>query len=485
MNRRGLIGVATLAVLAATTVPAGAATIKVNTLEDGFDTDGKCAFREAVEAANENKKEDGCVRGESKRDTIRLKEADYPLSFITSNEDANANGDFDFTGGGPVTVLGAGKTKTEIFQNSDDRIIDVHDDANVTLSRLRLGSGDVSTLGASEGRGGNARVLGGTLKIGKSIVSSSDAVVGGGAYADENGKLRLTDTEMGSTDATVAGGALASQQGATLNLTRVTISNVDATSSTASVRGGIIASDGGGLVKVTESTLQGSTAHSEGNGHSAAGGAIYVSGDLFVQRSLIQGNGTEALDDNDAEHGGAIYVASGDTRIVNSTLFNNRAGAPGDNDGLGGAVFGGSGSIDIQHTTLDSNQATSAGDAVAQIGANVELLANLLDDEEDPCFGDVESAGYNVSEDPDPQADCGFDVNATHPDIVNTATGTIGLGDNGGPTQTIAINSASPARDFVPKNICKPATSRIDQRGFERPRGPRCDSGAFEFNAQP
>jgi CSLREA domain-containing protein len=124
--RKGLIGVATLAALAATAVPAGATTINVNTIEDGFDEDGKCALREAVEAARLNKKEDGCARGEASRDVIKLKEADYQLSFITSNENSNANGDFDFTGGGPVTVLGQGKAKTSIHQNAADRVIDVH-----------------------------------------------------------------------------------------------------------------------------------------------------------------------------------------------------------------------------------------------------------------------------------------------------------------------------------------------------------------------
>src|SRR5215207_8196425 len=111
MKMRGCVGVVFAVVFTLVAVPANAATIKVNTLEDGFDEDGKCALREAVEAANKNKSVDSCAKGESKRDVIELKAGTYQLSFISTNEDGNANGDLDFTGKGPVTVVGKGKGK--------------------------------------------------------------------------------------------------------------------------------------------------------------------------------------------------------------------------------------------------------------------------------------------------------------------------------------------------------------------------------------
>ncbi len=481
MKSRALVAVATAAAIALTAAPAGATTMNVNTLEDGFDADGKCALREAVEASRKNKKEDGCPKGSTSRDTIKLKDQTYQLSFITTNENVNVNGDLDFTGGGPVTLLGKGKGKTDILQNAGDRIVDVHGAGNLNVERLRLGSGDVSALGASEGRGGDARVTGGRLAIKNSVVNSSDAYVGGGVYASGNsGKLSLSNVEMGSTEA-VVGGAIGVQSGATATITRTTVSNVGVDSATESTRGAILSNDGGELVKVIESTFQGSTASAAGVGHAASGGAIYSNGDLLVLRSLIQGNNTTAAQDNTAEHGGALYLASGDVSIVNSTIFNNQAGGPGDNDGLGGGIYSSIANVDVDLSTFDSNSGTSAGDAVATVAGSTELLGSLIDDSPDPCFGDdVASDGYNVSEDDDAGGDCGFIAS----DVRDVSTGTGSVADNGGPTLTIAINSASPARDRVPKNLCKPATSRVDQRGFERPRGDKCDSGAFEFNAK-
>src|SRR5207302_4298141 len=52
-----------------------------------------------------------------------------------------------------------------------------------------------------------------------------------------------------------------------------------------------------------------------------------------------------------------------------------------------------------------------------------------------------------------------------------------GLHDNGGPTQTIALQPGSPAVDAAVLANC-PAT---DQRGVSRPQGAGCDIGAFEL----
>ena len=51
--------------------------------------------------------------------------------------------------------------------------------------------------------------------------------------------------------------------------------------------------------------------------------------------------------------------------------------------------------------------------------------------------------------------------------------------DNGGPTPTISISESSVAKDLVPVGKCKIADGE-DQRGRERPNGPRCDAGSFE-----
>ena len=67
-----------------------------------------------------------------------------------------------------------------------------------------------------------------------------------------------------------------------------------------------------------------------------------------------------------------------------------------------------------------------------------------------------------------------------------------GLQSNGGPTQTIALETGSPAIDAIPQASCtdqaSPTPNRLttDQRGMPRPdpidgfNGP-CDIGTYEF----
>ncbi len=52
------------------------------------------------------------------------------------------------------------------------------------------------------------------------------------------------------------------------------------------------------------------------------------------------------------------------------------------------------------------------------------------------------------------------------------------LQDNGGPTETIALDAGSSAIDAADDGAC-PAT---DQRGVSRPQGAHCDSGAYELD---
>jgi hypothetical protein len=58
------------------------------------------------------------------------------------------------------------------------------------------------------------------------------------------------------------------------------------------------------------------------------------------------------------------------------------------------------------------------------------------------------------------------------------------LGYNGGLTPTHALLSDSPAIDAGDPAGCKDTFGALlvaDQRGAQRPQGPKCDVGAFEF----
>jgi hypothetical protein len=99
-----------------------------------------------------------------------------------------------------------------------------------------------------------------------------------------------------------------------------------------------------------------------------------------------------------------------------------------------------------------------------------------------PVLGsEITDLGYNISDDDS----CGFTVveslNNTDP-MLDPA----GLSNNGGPTQTIALLSGSPAIDAIPLASCTDQDGNqltTDQRGFPRPDAGEqvCDIGAYEF----
>src|ERR1019366_183504 len=99
------------------------------------------------------------------------------------------------------------------------------------------------------------------------------------------------------------------------------------------------------------------------------------------------------------------------------------------------------------------------------------------------CSGPVTDGGYNISD----EDTCGFagtnvTTGQTIGDNVNPLLASNGLQNNGGPTQTIALEPNSPAIAAIPIAHQCPAT---DQRGDPRPNpeGPAtaCDIGAFEY----
>jgi hypothetical protein len=88
------------------------------------------------------------------------------------------------------------------------------------------------------------------------------------------------------------------------------------------------------------------------------------------------------------------------------------------------------------------------------------------------CSGAITDGGSNL----DSGTTCDFSLRS---DLNNTNPMLGALGDNGGPTQTMALLQGSPAIDWVAASSC-PAT---DQRGYTRPDGSgesMCDIGAYE-----
>ena len=174
--RRVLALAAGLLMAAAPAAPA--ATINVDTRDDGVSNDGHCSLREAISSANLDSAPfngPGECQAGSGADTVVLADgAPFTLSGA-ARDDANASGDLDVTS--TVTLQGAGASLTTVDANGVDRVIDVLGAGNLTLQGvtitggrapvgLNAGSTSTGSAGAPASKGGDA--AGGTGNPGES-----------------------------------------------------------------------------------------------------------------------------------------------------------------------------------------------------------------------------------------------------------------------------------------------------------------------------
>jgi hypothetical protein len=148
-----------------------------------------------------------------------------------------------------------------------------------------------------------------------------------------------------------------------------------------------------------------------------------------------------------------------------------------------GALFVQSSVVEVANATFLANEAT-AGSALHVEGGSLELSRSALDGTGEGTLcgfdaGSFTSNGYNVAT----PAPFGCDLDGPKDKLVDPLLAGA-LDDNGGPTDTIRLGPGSPALDRIPNNKCGPAEG-VDQRGFGRPAGKACDSGAFERGATP
>ena len=227
-----------------------------------------------------------------------------------------------------------------------------------------------------------------------------------------------------------------------------------------------------GTLTITNSNIE------NGSGNSA-GGVANVAGSLRIERSTITGNKAPAESGEGGDAGAVLNVGNADTpaqlvidsstisgntarlgggitsgghsgnsvTITNSTIAFNESGDRGGGGGL--IVF--SGTATIRNTIVARNTSTSPGQA------------NCSTDQ-----GVISSGGYNVEND----ATCGFTSSTDRPSADPLLEP---LAFNGGPTRTHALSFGSPAVDTG-----DPQCPFADQRGFSRPLGKGCDTGAFE-----
>jgi CSLREA domain-containing protein len=205
------------------------------------------------------------------------------------------------------------------------------------------------------------------------------------------------------------------------------------------------------------------------------GGGIVTSGGtgLVISNSTISGN--------QADGGGGGIAANGPTTLTNVTISGNTA-----TESAGGGINGGGTSLALDHVTVTDNHSGNTGPANSLTAGGLYTQAASTTVHNSIIAGNTSaSTDFHA---PDCQ---GLGITSQDGNVIGDATGCnfismpgdsldtpalIGvLANNGGTTFTHALQLGSPAIDRGVSSC--PAA---DQRGYPRPSGAGCDSGAYE-----
>jgi predicted outer membrane repeat protein len=352
--------------------------------------------------------------------------------------------DLDCTGASAIvltsTILISGKTLTidgsghvvTISGNDAVRLFLVQSTANLTLVQLTLTHGSF----------------------------------GGGAAVTNSGILTLRRVTLSANSASANGGAISSAIGT------LTVEGSTFEGNTAQAGGAI--NVGSGTATIRKSTFTGNSALTNLGGD-GDGGAIRISSvgiltTTTIERSTFSGNSA-------ARFGGAIANTEFATLTVrNSTLSGNSAANGG---GIANVDFppGGTPTATLENDTLSGNSATGSGGGIinnAEVGVANTIVTGSSGSN---CAGTITDNGNNLQFG---DTTCGFTLTA------DPLLG--GLGDNGGPTQTMKLGEDSPAIGAASATLCQSAgIGNVDQRGAPRHADTRgvCDIGAYDTIAGP
>ena len=470
-----------------------------------------CSLREAITAANNYNNASG-----------------NPGTAITFAP--NVTGTITTTGFLPdldtnITITGPGATVLTLDGNKNDHgFFYVGSGATVSISGLTLANGG--------NEGGGAIFNQGTTTVSNCVFSKNQAGGGGAIYNEGFSNLKVLNTTNQNQVANVQAAIAVNGGGGTTSLT---LNNCAFTGNQAD-EGGAILNDGDdntANLTVNNCAFTGNSIFA--NSEFSGGGAIYNAADggtatLNLNFSTLTGNSAQyggalindggdddgdggtatvnvsnsTLAGNTAQLGGALcnYADVGTISAVisNSTLAGNTAqlgGALFNNGGNSGNSKNGAASLTVGSCTFSANTGTTSGASIyntpfySTFGFNfggttatVSVGNSILSDPKSAGVsvvngtgGSFTSLGYNIT------SDSGSGLLTGTGDLTNTdpKLDPAGLQDNGGPTQTIALQSGSPALNAGDPTVVGSATS-YDQRGpgFPRVVGGRLDIGAFE-----
>jgi hypothetical protein len=367
-----------------------------------------------------------------------------------------------FASSGPLTV-----SNCTLSGNSTGGI---DNSGTLTVNNCTISGNSAGTVTAtSPGFGGGIRNSpGGVMTVSGCTLSGNSAFYGGGIYNYNGGTLTVSNCIFSDNSADIGGGGI-------VNAGTLTVSNATFSGNSATAGGGIVST---GTLTVSNSTFSGNTA--------GYGGGINNGGMLTVSNSTFSGNSSPG-------YGGGINN-SGTLTISNSTFSGNSAGF------AGGGIYFSQGypfvstvSV-LTNVTIAANRSNTRGLSYQGGG----IWANPSSSQLLTLNNTIVAGNFNGASGTTPDDIAGTVNSASAYNLIGTGgsgglqngvssnqvgvadPGLAPLGDFGGPTQTMAPLSGSPALDAGSNALAAAAGLTTDQRGFARIFNGTVDIGAFE-----
>jgi CSLREA domain-containing protein len=337
-------------------------------------------------------------------------------------------------------------------------------------------------IAANAGPGNDVSVPAGhyTLSLGQLLIEQSMTVAGAGARTttvDAQGTSRVFSLDPVITvtirDLTITGGAaglvppFSGEGGGILADGSLHLLRSAVVGNRATFTGGGVSAPFKGtspMTTITDSLIANNRV--TGGAGAGSGGGLNLFGDAMIANSTVTGNSIDNAGDN---QGGGVTSARqfmstsvGRLTLLNTTIAGNSisgAAAASFGAGLSGDNFIGPPFAPPTFTELISQNTIIANNTVGNATRDCGLVT-------------ANSSIFNLSSD----ATCGFTDTSSKQ---NTNPQLLPLADNGGPTNTLAIADASPAKNAGTNSGCPGA----DQRGVSRPQQVICDIGAYERKA--
>ena len=451
---------------------------------------------------------------------------DGPGASVVTISGNNAVGVFDVPQG--VTATLSGLTISGGMNNQAGGAI--YNDGTLTVT-------DSTLTNNTSGADGGAIADPGTLTLTNCTIENNSAPFGGGI--DNEGVLTVTGSIIQSNTANKSGGfggGINNHDGGVATLTSTTVAMnsafhngggvFNAGSSALAINNSTfsanMARSGGGIysetstVTVTKSTLTGNEATGTSS-HAGGGGLFNSGGTASITASTLSGNSA-------SNRGGGIYVSSGALTILDSTLSGNSAGLATPLVGAGGGLYENGGTVTVTDSTIAGNSAEWVGAGIDENAGTLTAVNCTIAYNTEPSQSSGFGGGMNITNGtatldntiialntdgtgPGAKVDniflngggmvssasannllatggnSGVTGGGSNDNQVGVAAPGLdtGLANNGGPTQTIALLSNSPAVNAG--NSLLDGGQTTDQRGAGFPRvfGANVDIGAFEL----